>query len=374
MVWDIEEDGHAELLRAKGLMDKAENLVSNGNFKSAMALYQKILRIYIHAGAYVRLTEVFNMLISLIHSESDMLMVMEQIRKTIEVVKQLNLLEEEGHLKMALANLAYKNQDYLTAASIYEEIADIFIEVDEDEFRRPSGMFYLRASECFEKLHKHERANKAMFKAIRRFDLSNFDYIDHSDRLNKMIHARKYEEAVEMLREIAQFFRGLELELRHIPEQGGVFQNLIRNVSARIIHMVSEYNLLKMILYKKLGEEQKLMFQAQKSIKDLTFAITEMKEEFKHGHYSSGDLHRLTFDIFVFQFFQEFSNQQMEDPLDLVMRGLPNDLKEIIIKLKFYKYTVQILELGLEENADIFEDIPLSIILNPHRELIFKSI
>ena len=64
----------------------------------------------------------------------------------------------------------------------------------------------------------------------------------------------------------------------------------------------------------------------------------------------------------------------MEDPLDLVMRGLSSELKEIIRKMKFYKHTVQILELGLEENADIFEDLPLSIILNPHRELIFKSI
>ena len=48
--------------------------------------------------------------------------------------------------------------------------------------------------------------------------------------------------------------------------------------------------------------------------------------------------------------------------------------EEIILKLKFYKHTVQILELGLKENADIFEDLPLSIILNPHRDLIFKSI
>ena len=143
---------------------------------------------------------------------------------------------------------------------------------------------------------------------------------------------------------------------------------------ARLIHIVSEYNLLKMMCYHYIGEDEKVREQADKSIKDLIKAIDFIKEELKQEYYSSADLHRLTFDVFLLQMFQEFADHQIEDPIFLIMSGLPKNVKEIIKKMRFYDYTVQILELNLKDNADLFETIALSQVLDPYRDFIIKSL
>ena len=103
-------------------------------------------------------------------------------------------------------------------------------------------------------------------------------------------------------------------------------------------------------------------------------AIDFIKEELKQEYYSSADLHRLTFDVFLLQVFQEYADHQVEDPIFLIMSGVPKSIKEIIKKMRFYEYTVQLLELNLRDNADILEGMVLSQILDPYREFIIKSL
>lgn len=364
----------AELIRANELVENASQLRKQNNIKGAISLYQKSLGIYLNSGAYMKLADIFNDIVSLVKKESEMLPIMERLRRIINEIEKLDLLEELANLKLAQANLTYKSSNYLNAGNLFIEVAELYTKVDQDEFRKLIGMFYLRAAECFEKISRTKRAEKLILEAIRIFDSSIFDYRIYLKQLKDQIDKKQYSDAIETIREIAKFFRRLEIELESTPEEDGVFRNLKRNVLARLIHIVSEYNLLKMICFRHIGEEDKVRDQADKSIKDLIKAIDFIKEELKQEYYSSADLHRLTFDLFLLQMFQEFADHQIEDPIFLIMSGVPKSIKEIIKKMKFYDYTVQLLELNLKDNADLLETMALSQILDPYREFIIKSL
>ncbi|UYP46745.1 hypothetical protein NEF87_003030 [Candidatus Lokiarchaeum ossiferum] len=370
----FDEDDQAELIRAQDLMAKGEIQGKEGNIRGSIHLYVKALEIFLNTGRYLRISEVFNKLISFVTSESQILLIMEQIRNTISEIEYLDIPEELAKLKQALADLHYKNSDFLSAGNLFIEVAELFSEVDPEEYRQASGMFLLRAGECFEKIGRIERAERLILDAIQKFDTTIFDYQGHIKELHDFIQKKKYQPAIDHLREVALFFRNLEKELEDTPEYSESFRNLKNNVNARLLHMLSEYNLIKTMCYRHLKDEDKVREQADKSIKDLAYAIEIIKDEFKDHYYSSADLHRITFDLFLLQLFQEFADYQVEDPLDLVMRGLPTNIKEIIRKLSFYEETVKILELDLKGRVDIFDDLPLSQILEPFRSFIIKSI
>ena len=373
--FDYDNDEYdVELIRANELVESATELRKQNNIKGAISLYQKSLGIYLNSGAYMKLAEIFNNIVSLVKKESEMLPIMEKLRRTINDIEKLDILEELANLKLAYANLEYKSSNYLDAGNLFIEVADLYTKVDQDEFRKLIGMFYLRAAECFEKISRTKRAEKLILDAIRIFDSSIFDYRIYLTQLKEQIDKKQFLDAIETIREIAKFFRRLQFELESTPEEDGVFRNLKSNVMARLIHIVSEYNLLKMMCYRFIGDDEKVRKQADKSIKDLIKAIDFIKEELKQEYYSSADLHRLTFDVFLLQMFQEFADHQIEDPIFLIMSGLPKNVKEIIKKMRFYDYTVQILELNLKDNADLFETIALSQILDPYRDFIIKSL
>ncbi len=372
---DYDDDEYdVELIRANELVERASQLRKQNNIKGAISLYQKSLGIYLSSGAYMKLAGIFNDIVSLVKKETEMLPIMERLRRTINEIEKLDIPEELAELKLAHANLNYKSSNYLDAGNIFIEVADLYKKVDGDEFRKLIGMFYLRAAECFEKISRTKRAEKLILEAIRIFDSSIFDYRIYLTQLKDQIDKKQYLDAIETIREIAKFFRRLEIELESTPEEDGVFRNLKNNVLARLIHIVSEYNLLKMICFRFIGEEDKVRDQADKSIKDLIKAIDFIKEELKQEYYSSADLHRLTFDIFLLQMFQEFADHQIEDPIFLIMSGVPKSIKEIIKKMRFYDYTVQLLELNLKDNTDLLETMVLSQILDPYREFIVKSL
>ncbi|MHA1611511.1 MAG: hypothetical protein ACTSYU_05600, partial [Promethearchaeota archaeon] len=249
-----------------------------------------------------------------------------------------------------------------------------FFGVDPEEYRQASAMFLLRAGECFEKIGRLERAESTIFYAIRRMDTSIFDYPSHFKNLNQLIKKKKYEKGIDELREIAGFFRQLRQDLEEVEEFSEVFIYLKSNVLARLFHMISEFNLLKMMCYRFCGDEEKVHEQAEKSVDDLRRTITIIKEELRAEHYSTADLHRLTFDLFLLQLFQEFASYQVEDPLDLVLRGVPEHIQKILRKMQFFRLTEHIVEVDLRHAMEIFNDVPLSQILDPFREFLIQAI
>ncbi|TFH31356.1 MAG: hypothetical protein E4G98_00190 [Promethearchaeota archaeon] len=375
MNWDnytVEEQ--IEITQAMELIEEGLSLGHTGDIRGATFLVMRAIEIYLNAALYLRISPAFNQLITLVQKESEILLIMEKVQDIIVELEYLELREEIGKLKLVLAVLAYKQGNYLEASMLYTEIAEIFFTVDPDEYRQASAMFLIRAGECLEKIGRLERAENAIFQAIHRMDTSIFDYSAHFAHLIHLIGKKKYEKAIEELREIAGFFRQMRQELEKVEEFSDVFAYLKNNVLARLFHMISEFNLLKMMCYRFCGEEEKVQEQAKKSVEDLRRTIAIVKEELRAEHYSTADLHRVTFDLFLLQLFQEFAAYQVEDPLDLVLRGVPEYIQKILRKMQFFRLTEHIVEVDLRHAMEIFDDVPLSAILDPFREFLIQAI
>ena len=367
------ESNESQLKNARDLRKKAKDYIHNGELKLALNMYTKAIQIYLDEGDFLKISNIFNEIVAAVQMESQALPVIDELREITNTVEALDIPEEEAKLKMALAQLSYKSTDYLTAGNLFIEVAELFFKAEPEDFRQRSAMFLIRAAECFERLSRTEKSEKLIMEAITRFDIANFNLKDHELNFDNLVKRKKFADAVEELREIAGFFRRLEDNLVGIEEENEIMTNLKRNVEARLLHIVSEYNLLKMVLFRYLENLEKIKQQAERSITDLTNAIQFLKEEIKDGDYSITDLKRLTYDIFLLQVFQEYADYQVEDPIDLITRGLPSQIIEQIKKLDFYDHMIRILKLGLKENLDWIEELDMGPRLNAYREFILNS-
>ena len=124
--FDYDNDEYdTELIRANELVENASKLRKQNNIKGAISLYQKSLGIYLNSGAYMKLAEIFNNIVSLVKKESEMLPIMERLRRTINEIEKLDLLEELANLKLAQANLTYKSSNYLDAGNLFIDVAEL---------------------------------------------------------------------------------------------------------------------------------------------------------------------------------------------------------------------------------------------------------
>lgn len=369
-----EDEKEASLRNASALIKRAEELAHNGKIKNSMTVYVKAIEIYLSRGEFLKMADAFNQLAAIAQTESQILPIMDKLRKIILTVQELNIPEEEAKLKLALAQITFKSTDFVEAGNLFAEVAELFFKADPEEYREVSGMFLLRAAECFERVARTEKSEILIINAIQRFDISNFNFKNQEEEFKRLIKKKEYGKAIEYLREIAKFFRRLSEELDKLDDREGMLTNLKRNVSARLLHMVSEYNFLKMVCYRYLKEEYKMQDQAKKSIDDLVRSIEALKEQIKSGDFSTSDLKRLTYDLFLLQSFQEYADCQIEDPLDLASRGLKPEQIESLKKLSFYEKTVRILELGLKDNLALIEDLDMGPLLNEYREFLINSL
>ena len=156
------------------------------------------------------------------------------------------------------------------------------------------------------------------------------------------------------------------------PEYTKTLENLKHNIKARLFHMISEYNFLKMLCLKFLKQDQEVYNQSEKSVVDLRDAILLTKQVIQSGMKSTGLLERMSFDALLLQIFQEFAQYLVEDPIDLIKRGLNEEIQTALEKTDYYEYLVQILDYDLNQSLEIFEEMELPQIIRPYRELIQK--
>jgi tetratricopeptide (TPR) repeat protein len=369
-----EEDNEAVMLQAAGMLKKANELVAQHKIKQALNVFMKAIKLYLEIGKYRKISEVMDEILKITHSEIELMPVLDQLLNVIHEVEALDIPEEEGKLKYRLADVYYNSNDYLNAANLYIEASDLLYKADPEYYLEFCGILYLRAGELLEKIGRSEKAEKLVLNGIKRLEISNYDYIEAEKQFQVLIQKKKYEQAIEILREIAQFFRKIDERIDKIDPQSAAALNLQTNLKARIFHMLTEYNLLKMICYRYLGNEDAVKEQATKSIEDLVTSIQLMKEEMIRGFYSSADLHRLSFDVFLLQVFQEYAETQIEDPIDVATRGLSTEIKQILVKMKFYELMVHLLKVGLKDNLDWLEDIDIGAHLSQYKNFMWNSL
>jgi tetratricopeptide (TPR) repeat protein len=369
---DDEDD--SQCIQADCMVDRAQEMVRQGKLKTGLATFTKALQIYVETGKYMKIDEAIDEMLKNHLAETDLLQLIYTIQDIIGQIEYLGVPEEVGLLKYRLANIYFNAENYQDAAQAYQDAAELLFAELPDEYRNLSATLLIRAAECNEKIKRSERAEKLLLTAITRFNLTTFNFTETEKEFQALIAKKKYPQAIEKLREIGTFFRQLQKILSEMEDASESVKNLENNVQARLYHMLSEYNLLKMICFRYAGNEDAVRNQAEISIHDLGNAIMLMKEEIKTGLYTKADLQRLTYDVFLLQIFQEYADTQIEDPLDLASRGLPPEALQEVTEMFFYRMTVHLLKVELKGDIEWLEDIDMGSHLNAYKQFMLNSL
>lgn len=370
--WDFESS------RAEQIIKGAETLIKKGRIKKGIAAFDNAIQIYLDNGDYAKVAEIFINLTHLLYTQKDsIVLILNKIERILLSVEKFDIPEEEAKLKMVLADLYYNITDYQQAGQLYQEVAELYIKDDPEENYRLAAVFFLKASECFQKVDKIEKAENLILKAVMEVKKTNFDLQAKDQMLFNLIKSKKFEQSIEIIREIALFFRESNEEIEKIKEDfqdTPIMEALITNVNAWLILHVCEYNLLKTVCYKETQQIDNMVHQTEKSIKDMLDAISLIKDNIVNLNiYSFEDLKILSIHMFLIQLFQEISDTQIEDPITIVERGLDIDVVEKFRKLLFYRLTKELVDNGISDNMKVLKGINIGR-LTPFWDILEKSI
>ena len=213
MGFDYDYEDDAEMLRAEELVEEGRELAQGGDILGGLHTIRRAIEIFNYAGKYFKVAELFNLLVAYTKTETQMLPVIDELQNTIATIEYLDLPEEEAELKLALANFMYRSKDYSSAGNLFIEVTKKYEELEINDICHRCGMFLMRAGECFEKIGRPERAERLIINAIQKFQMSTFDYKAEWQQLKLDITKKKYQDAIETVSNIIEYFEGLETEL-----------------------------------------------------------------------------------------------------------------------------------------------------------------
>ena len=151
------EDWDFESSRAEQIIKGAETLIKKGRIKKGIAAFDNAIQIYLDNGDYAKVAEIFINLTHLLYTQKDsIVLILNKIERILLSVEKFDIPEEEAKLKMVLADLYYNITDYQQAGQLYQEVAELYIKDDPEENYRLAAVFFLKASECFQKVDKIE--------------------------------------------------------------------------------------------------------------------------------------------------------------------------------------------------------------------------
>ncbi len=372
------EDFEFEEERAERIIKSAESMIKKGNIEKAISAFDKAINMYLEMGQYSKIAAILTKLTKLLQDQNEnVILIASKIDKILLDVEKFDIPEEEAKLKLILAEINYKTPDFNQAAQLYNDVAELYLKADPESNKSLAAVFFLKASECYQKIDKIDKAENLILKAVMEIKKTTFDVLKKEQELLQRMKSKKFEESIELTREIARFFRECNEEVERIRQEhqdDEIMEGLIINVRAWLILHVCEYNLLKTICFKELGQIDRMVTQTEKSIKDLMDAISIIKNNIiSHGLYSFEDLKMLTIQMFLIQLFQELSDTQLENPITVVERGLPEAVIENLKKLRFYNLTKELIDYGISDDIRILKGVNIGR-LTPFWDILEKSI
>lgn len=338
---------------AEQFISKAEDFIQQGKLKAGLKSYQRATNIYFNMGSYIKLSEIFIRVSTLLNRETMIYETMEYLRKTRVKLRDLDLPEEEAKIMMVMGNLSYRIGDYASASEYYEECSELYLKAEPEDYREASAMFLLRAAECYEHLKKHEIGERIVIQALLRLNpkSTSVDYQIEEYKGLKLIKLKNFKDAIPIYKNLFEFFSEAVDILSSVIENSDLKEIAIY-AKSRIIHIISEYRMILMFCYKFIGNEDKVNEMAEETINQLFSSIQMLKGMILKGNWTRDDLKRLTFDGFMAGYFQKYSGIKgsMDDKIEnIITDGITGEALEILKKLPYYDLILKVESYDIDE-------------------------
>lgn len=363
--------------RAEQLINQAEMNISKDRITAGLKLYQKATDIYFNIGQYMKIPDMFIRISTLMDKESTIYAAMEYLRTIKDRLRQLDLPEEEAKIMMVMGNLSFKIEDYESAAEYYEECADLYLKAEPIEYRSASAMFLIRAAECYEHLpYIHEKGERIMIQAALRVNQKALDYQAEEFKGLKLIKLNKYKDAIPIYIQLYEFFiealDNLSAMIVDTPE----IRSIAIFAKTRLIHIISEYRLILMILYDRDGNKEKSKNMAMEAIDHLNTGIEMIRSMILQGIWAKDDLKRLTYEGFMRAYFQKYWHIKNPTP-DMqiqyyILEGIGGEPAEAVKRLPYYDLCVKTESYSIEQLDELLYGFNLGR-LDKYKEIFMKK-
>lgn len=327
---------------AEKFIMEAETFIADGKFHAGFKLYQKSTNIYFDLGSYMKIPDIFIRISTLLKKETNIFKAIEYLHKIRIRLKDRDLIEEEAKLVMIIGNLFYELQDFASAAEYFEETADLYLKTEPNEYRIPSALFLIRSAECYENSRKYEVAERVVVQAVLRLNPDSMNFISEENKGIKLLSNNKFKSAIPIYIKLQTYFKdALEKDMSFILEDSTILEEIAIFAKTRLIQIISEYRLILMICYSRIGETEKSRQMAIESIEQLNTGIEMLKNGMLTGdHWNKEDVKRLAFSGFLRAYCQKFhhiknetADQQIQHYL---ARGFKGKILDVLQNLPYY--------------------------------------
>ncbi|MCP4760855.1 MAG: hypothetical protein GY870_03670 [archaeon] len=338
---NLSEEDQEKKRKAEKFIDMAEDFIAKGKIVAGFKSYQKATNIYFQIGSFLKISEIFIRISTLLRKETTIYEAMEYLRKIKERLQRLDLPEEEAKIMMVMGNLSYKIGDYSSASENFEECAELYLKAEPEEYKTPSAMFLIRAAECYERIpNKSHKGERIIIQATLRLNKKSLDYQAEEYKGLKLLKQKKHEEAIPIYSELYQFFDDALGNLSLTLEKSEGLAQIAIQSKTRLIHIISEYRMILMICHEKIGEKDKAMTYATESIDHLNSAIEMLKALTLKDIWTREELKRLTYIGFMRAYFQKYKHIKNPDQSQQIQLYIAQDMDnkplEILKELPYF--------------------------------------
>jgi hypothetical protein len=371
------QDREHKELEAIEIIDRAEDLIEEGDGEGAITLYEKAAQIYIDLGSYIEIDRLFARIIEIIAQFKNHIQAVYRLKSIIRKTEELKLPEVSAKLLIQLGNIYYAMRDDESAAETWETASDYLYESDPEEYFNQSALLLLKAGQAFERSQsKKDHGKRLILKAVMKINKFDELYEQEEKRAYHLLHNKEFEDSANKFYDIASYFRKSLMNLEEILDEETPKETML-NAKARFIHFIAEYQTVAAICLRA-SENRKF----NDRIKQLAFDSIELfKQSISllkryllpiKSNFDKEVILRITFDTMLLSIVQEMTGDKKIDPIEFLFKNIESNelLAQKLSESPYFKITRSIEKTGIRESLNRllsvhlghFEDIKNTLI------------
>jgi len=330
--------------------------INKGQVDQGISSLKKAINSFVDIGDYFPIVESIQELVDVEWETSKKIQIHDFLMDVMRQFQKLKVYDVLAQLHLDLANFEFKIFEYGLAAQNYNDAANNFFEDPTEDSRKMCLLMHIQSAFCYERIGKLKRAEKELFDGIFRINLSTINIKVIEDQVQTLLKKEKFEKVILKLTELVNFFHRCLQQILEIEDQ--TISTIKALAYTRLSHQIADYNLIVICCHKVLSNPNSMIKLADESIKFLSDSIKISILQINNGKSHKALLKQVSFDIFLLQFLQEFTDHQIEDP-NVFIKQLVESAQDEIKKYSFFRFTQDLYDFNISKILPYASDIKL---------------
>jgi tetratricopeptide (TPR) repeat protein len=347
-------------IAALNLIDRGDDLLTDGKGKEAIDLYEQAAQKYLDLGSYIKIDELYIKIASIISKFKNNIQAVYRLKSIIRKTEELDLKEISARLLLQLGSLSYKMRDYDTAGEAWKKASMYFSKLgaEDEEFNDLSGKLLIKAGEAFERTNTNRNeGERLILKGVMMINKMDHLYKTGEKRALKLLNMEDYKAAADKYKTISTYFQKAYDTIDELTDKSDKTE-VIQNAKSRLLHLKAEYLVvaaLSLRASEKREFNSKIKELGQLSLDSLQKSLSLLKDVLnsEEGEIDQEDILRLTFDTLLISIINGMLGQKKIKPVNYLLTNI-NDkkLKKKIKKSAFFKLSKRIEKVGIRESLN----------------------